>query len=84
MELIQDMYNGVKAMIDREKELGGGAQPTAASEPSAASQPAASEEETKVGPHLKKPEDIKGFPVFPPGTKSLLSKCMTREVWDQL
>ena len=72
------MYNGVKAMIAREKELGGGAQPAAAS------QPAAAEEETKVGPHLKKPEDIKGFPVFPPGTKSLLSKCMTREVWDQL
>ena len=33
---------------------------------------------------LKKPEDIKGFPVFPPGTKSLLSKCMTKDVWDEL
>ena len=68
------MYNGVKAMIAREKELGGGAQPAAA----------ASQEETKVGPHLKKPEDIKGMPVFPPGTTSLLSKCLTKEIWDQL
>ena len=79
------MYNGVKAMIEREKELGGGVQPAAASQPAAAEQPAAVEmEETKVGPHLKKPEDIKGFPVFPPGTKSLLSKCMTKDVWDEL
>ena len=73
------MYNGVKAMIAREKELGGGAQPAAAGGAAAGDQ-----EETKVGPHLKKPEDIKGFPVFPPGTTSLLSKCMTRDIWQQL
>ena len=79
------MYNGVKAMIAREKELGGGTQPpAAAAEQAPAQQQAAVEEETKVGPHLKKPEDIKGFPVFPPGTKSLLNKCMTRDIWDQL
>ena len=39
------MYNGVKAMIAKEKELGGGGQA-----------PAAEEEEVKCGPHLKKPE----------------------------
>ena len=72
VELVQDMYNGVKAMIAREKELGGGAQPVA------------SAEETKAGPHLKKPEDITGFPIFPAGTTSLLSKCMTRDIWQQL
>ena len=33
---------------------------------------------------MKKPEDITGFPVFPPGTTSLLSKNLTKEVWDQL
>ena len=68
------MYNGVKAMIAREKELGGGAQAAGG----------ASAEETKCGPHLKKPEDITGFPVFPAGTKSLLSKCLTKELWEQL
>jgi len=78
VELVQDMYNGVKAMIAREKELGGGAAP--AQQPAAARQ----EEETKCGPNLKKPEDITGFPVFPPGTKSLLSKCLSRDLWDQL
>ena len=69
------MYNGVKAMIAKEKELGGGTQAAAAS---------STEEETKCGPHLKKAEDITGFPVFPPGTTSLLSKCLTRDVWNQL
>jgi len=81
------MYNGVKAMIAREKELGGGGQPAAAkSQPAAAkSQPAAADtEETKCGPHLKKAKDITGFPVFPAGTTSLLSKCLTHEIWDQL
>jgi len=60
-------------MIEREKELAGG------------------EEEKKVddadilaGPHLKSPEDLTGFPVFPDGTKSLLSKNLTRDVWNQL
>ena len=67
------MYSGVKAMIEREKELGGGAGPVKA---------APAEEETKCGPHLKKPEDITGLPVFPAGTKSLLSKNLDRAIWD--
>merc|ERR1711990_842669 len=28
------------------------------------------------------PEDIKGLPHFPTGTKSLLSKCLTRDIWE--
>jgi len=28
------------------------------------------------------PEDIKGLPHFPAGTKSLLSKCLTKSVWE--
>ena len=72
------MYSGVKAMIAREKELGGGAAAAGAGAPAQAA------EETKCGPHLKKPEDITGFPVFPAGTKSLLSKNLDRAVWDQL
>ena len=44
------MYDGVKAMIAKEKELGGGgAQPAAAAS-------GAAEEEVKAGPHLTKPE----------------------------
>jgi len=71
------MYNGVKAMIVKEKELGGGAQPTAA-----AGGAAAAEEEVKCGPHLKKAEELTGFPVFPEGTKSLVSKFLTRDIWN--
>lgn len=37
-----------------------------------------------VGPHLKSPEDIKEVPYFPTGTKSLLCKCMTPKIWEQL
>jgi len=44
------MYDGVKAMIAKEKELGGGgAKPAAAAS-------GAAEEEVKCGPHLTKPE----------------------------
>lgn len=32
---------------------------------------------------LKSPEDLTGFPTFPPGTKSLLSKYLTREIWEK-
>ena len=65
------MYNGVKAMIKRENELA----------------PPKSVEKAKdveAGPHLKKPEDLTGFPVFPPGTKSLLSKYLTKDIWEKL
>jgi creatine kinase/arginine kinase len=68
VDLVQDMYDGVKAMIAREKELAGpGVAP-----------------DIQAGPHLKKPEDLTGYPVFPAGTTSLLSKNLTRGVWDQL
>ena len=33
---------------------------------------------------MKKPDQLTGFPVFPAGTKSLLSKNLDRELWDQL
>ena len=35
-----------------------------------------------MGSHVKCPEEIKSFPYFPSGTKSLLSKVLTRDVWD--
>jgi len=38
----------------------------------------------KVGSHLTTPDDINGFPEFPEGTKSLLSKYLTKEVWLKL
>jgi len=38
---------------------------------------------TKCGTHLTEPEEIKGFPTFPEGTKSLLSKHLTQAVWDE-
>ncbi len=60
------MYNGVKAMIEKEKEL------------------APPEQDIAVGSHLKNPEDLNGYPVFPEGTKSLLSKHLTKDVWKAL
>ena len=38
---------------------------------------------THCGPWLKKAEDIVDFPLFPEGTKSLLSKHLTQEVWNE-
>ena len=62
------MYNGVKAMIAREMELA----------------PAKEPKEVQAGSHLKLPEDLTGYPIFPAGTKSLLSKYLTRDLWKQL
>lgn len=36
---------------------------------------------TAVSSALVKPEDVESFPVFPEGTKSLLSKCLTKQIW---
>ena len=59
------MYDGVKAMIMKEKELrdaaGGGA---------AQASPGA---DVMAGPHLRSVDDLTGFPTFPEGTTSLLS-----------
>jgi hypothetical protein len=68
------MYNGLKAMIEAEKII-------AAAAPAGA--PVAATASIKAGPHLKKPEDITGFVEFPEGTKSLLSKYLTKEVFDK-
>lgn len=38
----------------------------------------------KVGSHLKSSDDLDGFPEFPAGTKSLLSKHLSKDVWNQL
>jgi creatine kinase/arginine kinase len=38
---------------------------------------------TMVGPHLKTPECLVNWPQFPAGCDSLLSKALTKEVWDE-
>ena len=58
------MYNGVKAMIHREKEL------------------MPKEIDVKVGSHIKTPDEITGFPLFPDGTHSLLMKHLTKDIWN--
>jgi hypothetical protein len=67
VDLVQDMYDGVKAMIAAEKELCG---------------PAAAPVPVDAGPHLKSPADITGPVNFPPGTKSLVAKYCTPEVFN--
>jgi len=83
------MYNGIKAMIEAEKKLaaaaGGGAKAPAAAPATAATpaKTAAASAPVKAGPHLKKPEDITGFVEFPAGTTSLLSKYLTKDVYNK-
>jgi len=68
VELVQDMYDGVKAMIEAEKEM----------------MPKKKEAKPiKCGPHLLEPEMLSGFPEFPADCKSLLSKCLTKEIWEE-
>ena len=43
----------------------------------------ASVDGTMVGSHLNSPEDITHMPYFPTGTKSLLQKCLTKDIWEQ-
>jgi len=38
--------------------------------------------ELMCGLHLKSKDDLTGFPKFPAGTKSLLSKKLTPEIWN--
>ena len=45
---------------------------------------AVEEKDVHCSSSLKTPEELSGFPVFPAGTKSLLSKYLTKEVWDKL
>lgn len=33
---------------------------------------------------MKSPSELTGFPKFPAGTKSLLSKYLTKELWEKL
>jgi len=47
----------------------------------APAQPAAVEADVKAGSHLKSSVELTGFPVFPAGTKSLLCKYLSREIW---
>jgi hypothetical protein len=82
------MYNGVKAMIEAEKELAAAAAPkeeVKVEEPVQEAAPSDSEPAATIqaGPHLKSTSDITGFPVFPEGTHSLLSKYMTKEVFEK-
>jgi hypothetical protein len=65
------MYDCVKALIEKEKELAGlkGQQEPKHEESTAAAIVCSSD--------LKSIEDLIAFPIFPAGTKSLLSKCLT-------
>lgn len=38
---------------------------------------------TMCGSHLKSPEDLKSWPQFPDGTKSLVCKYLTKDIWDK-
>ena len=74
-DLVQDMYNGVKAMIEAEKEL-------AAAANGGAQAPAAGGV-LKAGTDLKTPEDIVSLPEFPADCKSSVSRFLTKEVFEK-
>ena len=66
------MYNGVKAMIEAEKALGGGGKA-----------PVVESDLVKAGPHLTKPEQLTGPIEWPAGTKSLVSRFVTPELFNK-
>lgn len=39
--------------------------------------------DVKCGSHLKSSDELTGMPIFPAGTKSLLSKHLTRDVFNK-
>jgi hypothetical protein len=45
--------------------------------------PAPTPGRTDCGPWLKSIDELTDFPLFPEGTKSLLSKHLTEEVWNE-
>jgi hypothetical protein len=45
--------------------------------------PAAAPIPVDAGPHLRTPSDLTGMISFPPGTKSLLSKYLTPEIYNK-
>ena len=47
----------------------------------ASSKPKAPQPDVMCGSHLKTADDLTGFPTFPNGTKSLLKKHLSREIW---
>jgi hypothetical protein len=40
------------------------------------------ENDQLVGSSLKSYTELKGFPIYPNGTKSLLSKYLSRDIWE--
>jgi len=58
------MYDGVKVMIAKEREL-------------------ANKANAIMSTSLKSYNDINSFPFFPPGTNSLLMKCLTSQIWSK-
>lgn len=88
------MYDGVKEMIAAEKKLRDAQSKPKVADPKKTAAPIKAEAskvgaapkkagagEVLAGPHLKKIEDLKGFPVFPDGNKSLLCKYLTKEIY---
>ena len=65
VQIIQYMYDGVKAMIALDRNI-------------------ANPYDTMCGKHLLLPEDLETFPAFPAGSRSLLAKNLTRDIWDKL
>lgn len=98
-DLVQDMYDGVKAMIAAEKALEekAGIKPAAAAEDKPKEAPAKDDKpkdapaeaapaagpKVKAGPHLKSIADLTGMVEFPAGTKSSVARFMTEEVFNE-
>ena len=68
--LVQDMYDGVKEMIKREKELQEENRPSPGAD-------------IMAGSHLKSTSDITGFVNFPSECKSSLSRFMTKDIFNK-
>ena len=87
VELMLDLYNGIKLMIwlnnDFKSQIENGAVNPVVNEQIVKFQ-AESYLRVQCGSHLKKAEDLWGAPVWPEGTKSMVSKHVTPELFNQL
>ena len=68
--MVQDMYDGVKAMMAEELALRAKDAPAAAAG-------------VKAGPHLKSIADLTGMPEFPADCKSSLCRFLTPEIYNE-
>ena len=72
----------IECELELAKSASGGATPEESKENNSSSNRGPGPD-VKAGDHLKKYEDLSGYPLFPEGTTSLLSKTLTKDIFNK-